>query len=364
MYGPRTKRRRTQLTRRRPGPSATALSVAAGLDYRARTRRDRFTVTGRSKSPFPAVLVVCHDRRASTPRRLRRGDRRILPGKLAGGRDHGSVGVVDGKFTVASNVAYPPFEFSPKGRPEGFDIDLMNEIARRAGFEVKYENVQFDSILRGLDADLFDASISAMTITTEREKQIDFSDPYFDADQALLVASQFEDQDGRRPRRCPRRRPGRLDGPAQGRRAPRRRADRGGQTLQDHRGGLHGSQGREDRRGHLRPLRRAQEGNGERRGDQVRRVHPDGRAIRDSVPQRQPARRARQPGALRRSKKTAPTRSSTRSGSACPPRRSRRELFGSAPHATRFALRLSARRFAPCQQLASACQQRFGLARR
>jgi ABC-type amino acid transport substrate-binding protein len=101
----------------------------------------------------------------------------------------GPSGGVQGKITVASTIAYPPFEFSPKGRPKGFDIDLMNEIARRAGFEVRYENVQFDSILRGLDADLFDASISAMSITAEREKQLDFSDPYFNADQALLVES-------------------------------------------------------------------------------------------------------------------------------------------------------------------------------
>jgi len=101
----------------------------------------------------------------------------------------GLSGGVQGKITVASNIAYPPFEFSPKGKPKGFDIDLMNEIARRAGFEVRYENVQFDSILRGLDADLFDASISAMSITAEREKQLDFSDPYFNADQALLVES-------------------------------------------------------------------------------------------------------------------------------------------------------------------------------
>jgi ABC-type amino acid transport substrate-binding protein len=104
----------------------------------------------------------------------------------------GLSGGVQGKITVASNVAYPPFEFSPKGRPKGFDIDLMNEIAKRAGFEVRYENVQFDSILRGLDADLFDASISAMSITPERAKQLDFSDPYFNADQALLVDSGSE----------------------------------------------------------------------------------------------------------------------------------------------------------------------------
>ena len=52
-----------------------------------------------------------------------------------------SAGAVGGKITVASNMAYPPFESSPKGEPKGFDIDLMNEIAKRAGFKVEYENV-------------------------------------------------------------------------------------------------------------------------------------------------------------------------------------------------------------------------------
>jgi ABC-type amino acid transport substrate-binding protein len=111
------------------------------------------------------------------------------PGETTGPKE-----IVDGKITVASNMAYPPFESSPKGGPRGFDIDLMNEIAQRADFEVDYENVHFDSILRGLNSDLFDAAISAMTITTERERQIDFSDPYFDADQALLVASDSDVQ--------------------------------------------------------------------------------------------------------------------------------------------------------------------------
>ena len=155
-----------------------------------RKQEGKFTVKGRSKSPFPAVLVLAV---AVAVALL------LLVGCSAGtdesfegaapGETTGPARMVDGKITVASNIAYPPFEFSPKGRPKGFDIDLMNEIARRAGFEVEYENVQFDSILRGLDADLFDASISAMTITTEREKQMDFSDPYFNADQALLVKS-------------------------------------------------------------------------------------------------------------------------------------------------------------------------------
>ena len=142
-------------------------------------------MTGWSRSLFSAtlilaivlVLVGCS---AGTEETFEGG---------APGETTGPVRVVDAEITVASNIAYPPFEFSPQDGPEGFDIDLMNEIADRAGFEVDYENVQFDGLIRGLDTDLYDAAISAMTITTAREQQVDFSDPYFNADQCLLVAS-------------------------------------------------------------------------------------------------------------------------------------------------------------------------------
>jgi ABC-type amino acid transport substrate-binding protein len=120
------------------------------------------------------------------------GNDESFEGAAAPDETTGPAEVVGAKITVASNIAYPPFEYSPRGKPKGFDIDLMNEIGERSGFEVEYENVRFDSILRGLDAGLFDAAISAMTITKEREKQIDFSDPYFNADQALMVASSSE----------------------------------------------------------------------------------------------------------------------------------------------------------------------------
>ncbi len=107
----------------------------------------------------------------------------------APGETTGPTSLVGAEITVASNIAYPPFEFSPRGEPVGFDIDLMNEIADRAGFEVEYENVQFDELLRGLNTDLYDAAISAMTITPGRDQQVDFSNPYFNADQSLLVTS-------------------------------------------------------------------------------------------------------------------------------------------------------------------------------
>jgi ABC-type amino acid transport substrate-binding protein len=108
-------------------------------------------------------------------------------GAGGGGGEGGGGG--DEPITVASDIAYPPFEFEKNGEPVGFDIDLMNEIAKRADLQVEYKNVTFDGIIPGLGNNLYDASISGMTITEEREKQIDFSDPYFSADQSLMVQS-------------------------------------------------------------------------------------------------------------------------------------------------------------------------------
>ncbi len=109
-----------------------------------------------------------------------------------GGDEEGGGGGGGGgseQITVASDIAYKPFEFTQDGKPVGFDIDLMREIGKRAGFAPEFQNVTFDGIIPGLGNNLYDASISAMTITEEREEQVDFSDPYFNADQSLLVRS-------------------------------------------------------------------------------------------------------------------------------------------------------------------------------
>ncbi len=96
------------------------------------------------------------------------------------------------KIVVASDMAYPPFSFAPRKGPKGFDIALMDEIARRVGFEVEYRNASFDFITRGLTGGIYDASISAMTITETRMGQADFSDPYYVVSEALVVGAGSE----------------------------------------------------------------------------------------------------------------------------------------------------------------------------
>jgi polar amino acid transport system substrate-binding protein len=93
------------------------------------------------------------------------------------------------KVRVATDATWPPFESVDEQSKAivGFDIDLMNAIAKAGGFEVEYVNVPWDSLLAGMAQCQYDASISAMTITEERKQSFSFSDPYFEAGQIVSV---------------------------------------------------------------------------------------------------------------------------------------------------------------------------------
>ena len=95
--------------------------------------------------------------------------------------------IEEGVLTVGSDIPYAPFEF---GRPpdyEGFDVDLVGEIGKRLGLDVKFVKTPFDTIFRNLAQGKFDMVASSTTITEERRRSVDFSDPYFEADQSLMV---------------------------------------------------------------------------------------------------------------------------------------------------------------------------------
>nr|MDQ5819413.1 transporter substrate-binding domain-containing protein [Actinomycetota bacterium] len=76
-----------------------------------------------------------------------------------GGGEGGGGGGESETITVASDIAYPPFEFTQNGKTVGFDIDLMREIGKRAGFTPEFQNVTFDGIIPGLGNNLYDAAI-------------------------------------------------------------------------------------------------------------------------------------------------------------------------------------------------------------
>jgi polar amino acid transport system substrate-binding protein len=105
--------------------------------------------------------------------------------------------VDEGKLTVCSDLPYAVFEFEDESAPSGyagFDIDLMQEMANRLDLELVVIVTSFDAIESGTAtaAGQCDISASAMTITEDRAANINFSDPYFEASQSLLLPTDSE----------------------------------------------------------------------------------------------------------------------------------------------------------------------------
>lgn len=100
--------------------------------------------------------------------------------------------ITAGTLTVCSDVPYPPFEDFDKSSDvgfKGFDVDIVNEIAERLDLELTIKDSSFDALQSGqaLNAGQCDLAASAMTITDDRKKNLDFSDGYYDSKQSLLV---------------------------------------------------------------------------------------------------------------------------------------------------------------------------------
>lgn len=100
--------------------------------------------------------------------------------------------VAAGTLTVCTDVPYPPMEFEDpdaEGGFSGFDIELMRAIADDLGLDLAVATPGWDAITSGLANEAGDCDISAasITITEEREENIDFSEPYFEGKQSLLV---------------------------------------------------------------------------------------------------------------------------------------------------------------------------------
>jgi ABC-type amino acid transport substrate-binding protein len=93
----------------------------------------------------------------------------------------------EAKLTVGSDIPYPPFEQGKPGNYTGFDVDLMEAIAEKMGRTAEFQDTSFETIFRDVAQGKFEAVISAATITEEREKAVDFSNPYYLSEQAVLV---------------------------------------------------------------------------------------------------------------------------------------------------------------------------------
>jgi polar amino acid transport system substrate-binding protein len=157
-------------------------------------------VQARLGQPFPLEQVPSHHAltfQAPSPpdrrfRRRRAAARRLwqegfaTPGAHCRGID---AGAAEGQgLRGRPRRGIPPFEgLNDRGDIVGFDIEVVQAVARKSGIDVKFVNTPWQGLFDALGRGDRDMLVSAITITTERRKTMDFSDPYFDARQLIAV---------------------------------------------------------------------------------------------------------------------------------------------------------------------------------
>ena len=90
-------------------------------------------------------------------------------------------------YVVGTEASFPPFEYVENGQFVGFDIELIKEIGKIKGFDVEIRDMSFDSLIPALISGNIDMVVAGMTITEERARMVDFTEPYFSANQSVLV---------------------------------------------------------------------------------------------------------------------------------------------------------------------------------
>ena len=95
-----------------------------------------------------------------------------------------------GQLTTCTHLPYPPFQSVVDGKVQGFDVSLIDLVAKDLGVKQQIVDTPFENFKTGafLNSGQCDLAAAGMTITPERAKNVDFSDPYFEATQAVLVA--------------------------------------------------------------------------------------------------------------------------------------------------------------------------------
>jgi polar amino acid transport system substrate-binding protein len=121
----------------------------------------------------------------------------VLGVLLAGCQQAGEGSVLDkiqaaNKVVVGTSADYPPYEYIDEtGKMVGFDIELMEEIAKRMDVAVEWQDMPFDSLIAAVQEGKIDMSISCFNYSEERDQLVDFSDPYYTSQDAFIVAEGF-----------------------------------------------------------------------------------------------------------------------------------------------------------------------------
>ena len=93
-------------------------------------------------------------------------------------------------LTVGANIGNVPWEFQDaSGQFVGFEVDLINEVAKRLGKTAAIENIPFQGLFAAVQSGRIDMAVSSITITEKRLASVTFAQPYYDSDQSLTVTA-------------------------------------------------------------------------------------------------------------------------------------------------------------------------------
>lgn len=93
----------------------------------------------------------------------------------------------DKKLTMATNATFPPYEYVEGGEIVGIDAEIADAIAKELGMELEIADVEFDSIVAGVQSGKYDMGMAGMTVDPERQKSVNFSDSYATGVQVVIV---------------------------------------------------------------------------------------------------------------------------------------------------------------------------------
>ena len=92
-----------------------------------------------------------------------------------------------GTLTMATNAEFEPWEYKEGNDIVGIDADISKAICDKLGYELKIEDMSFETILASVNSGKADFGAAGMTVTPEREESVDFTDTYADATQVVIV---------------------------------------------------------------------------------------------------------------------------------------------------------------------------------
>ena len=91
-------------------------------------------------------------------------------------------------YTISMDSSFAPFEYqNGSGKYVGIDVDIAKAICDKLGYDLKVEDMEFDAIVNAVKSGKADFGAAGMTVTEDRKKSIDFTDPYTTAEQVIIV---------------------------------------------------------------------------------------------------------------------------------------------------------------------------------